>query len=416
MIRRVKPANDIMTNTTKNTPPKGFSTSVHALFQSPKFTIPEPEPLTAPAVPEVKLSSERIKTGTPAMDHLPDQLRLVRYNRPEESEVEELLPYRYPIYDELWDLSYLNNWKPESVSMREDVACWKAAQGSDKYIDANTRHMILTNLSFFGTAEQLIGDNALSGLSYYVTMPEVRNQLLRMGFEESIHSRTFAWIIKNLGLSTKEIYQAHKTNPVIEMKDRFMKDATQALNNRAIDMATKEGRRTFMEALLAQMIMEGVLFYGGFAMNLSLRERGLMPGIGQQYAYVMRDESLHLILMREMFNHFKDSEWKDLWTEEFKEFTRTKFREAVDIEEAYARYALCEDRGGVPGLRVDEFIMYSKYLTNRRLKFIDLAPIFPDVGNPFPWLEKVADLPKDENFFESHKTEYSDQSGESLFD
>lgn len=404
-----------MTNIPETTP-DGFNTNARNLFVTPAFTLPTMAVEEPKAAPEVKLDFSSIKTGTPAVNHLPEHLRLVRFDKPEDGEVEELLPYRYPIYDELWEASYLNNWKPESISMREDIACWKASQGSDKYLDANTRHMVLTNLSFFGTAEQLIGDNALNGLSYYITMPEVRNQLLRMGFEESIHSRTFAWIVKNLGLSTKEIYQAHKNNPVIEKKDRFMKEATLALSNRSINMATREGRRTFMEALLAQMIMEGVLFYGGFAMNLSLRERGLMPGIGQQYAYVMRDESLHLILMREMFNHFKDLEWKDLWTEEFKEFTRDKFREAVGIETDYARYSLCGDRGGVPGLREEDFILYSKYLANRRLKFIDLDPIFPETPNPFPWLEKVADLPKDENFFESHKTEYSDQAGSSLFD
>lgn len=401
-------------NQTRQRKKSGFSTPMHRLFiTSVQAALPMTEISAPTLLQEVRLDPrlQSVKRGTPAINHLPENLRLIRILKEgEKPEVEELLPLRYPFYDKLWTESYKNNWQPESIGMDEDRVQWNATLGSDKYIDNNTRHMVRANLSFFGTAEQLIGDNALMGLGYYVTMPEARNQLLRMGFEESIHSRTFAKIIKELGLSTKEIYQAHKNIPVIDRKDKFMKEATVALSNRELDLTTQEGRRTFMEAILAQIIMEGILFYGGFVMNLSLQERGLMPGLGQQYAYIMRDESLHLMLMREMFNHFKDAEWKDQWTTEFQQFCVDRIREAVEIETEYAQYAIRPELGGVQGLPCEAFVEYAQFLANRRANFIDLPEIYPGARNPFPWLEKRTDLPKDENFFESHRTDYADIS------
>jgi ribonucleoside-diphosphate reductase beta chain len=391
---------------------QAFETDAAALFLTQtERTLPLRGESSKPARIQLK-AEDAIRRGTPATDHIPEHLRIVRFKKPGgDGIIEELLPLRYPIYDELWTKSYENNWKPESIGMDIDLACWKAAEGTDKYLDPNTRHMVLTNLSFFGTAEQLIGDNAISALAGYITMPEVRNQLMRLAFEESIHSRTFAWIISNLGLSCNEIYQGHKDVPCIAKKDQFMKEATQALTDRNLDLTTREGRRTFMEALLAQIIMEGVLFYGGFVMNLSLQERSLMPGLGQQYAYIMRDESLHLLLMRELFNHFKDVEWPDIWDHEFEQYTYAKFEESVGIENDYARYALSVDKGGVPGLLYDDFTNYNKFLVNRRLEFIGLNPIYANATNPFHWLEKRTDLVTNENFFETHRTEYTDGGG-----
>lgn len=397
-------------------PPANFQTSVHELFVIPDK--PQAIPLKKVETHEVRLDPrmQPEKKGTPAVDHLPERMRLIRVlAEGEEPEIEELHPLRYPEYDQLWVDSYKNNWQPESIGMEEDRICWNAPPGSEKYIDDNTRHMVMTNLSFFGPSEQLIGDNALIGLAHYITNPEARNQLLRLGFEESIHSRTFGKIIKDLGLSTKQIYAAHKDVPAINRKEQFMKNATTALAQRAIDISTIEGRRTFLEAIYAQIIMEGVLFYGGFVMNLSLQENGLLPGLGQQYAYIMRDESMHLKLMRYLFNHFKDKEWKDSWNIEFQTFCVDKMKEAVGIEEEYARYALRPELGGVRGLPLEDFVEYSKHLANRRLQFIDLPEIYPGARNPFTWLEKRTDLPKDENFFESHRSDYADVSSD-MFD
>ena len=40
--------------------------------------------------------------------------------------------------------------------------------------------------------------------------------------------------------------------------------------------------------------MEGIFFYTGFVMVLSFHRRNLLTGIGEQFQYILRDETIHL--------------------------------------------------------------------------------------------------------------------------
>ena len=51
--------------------------------------------------------------------------------------------------------------------------------------------------------------------------------------------------------------------------------------------------------------MEGIFFYAGFAMMLALKRQGKMVGIGEQFEYIMRDESIHLAFGCDLINTIK---------------------------------------------------------------------------------------------------------------
>ena len=54
-------------------------------------------------------------------------------------------------------------------------------------------------------------------------------------------------------------------------------------------------KRKFLHDLIGYyVIMEGIFFYAGFAMMLALKRQGKLVGVGEQFEYIMRDESLHL--------------------------------------------------------------------------------------------------------------------------
>jgi ribonucleoside-diphosphate reductase beta chain len=53
------------------------------------------------------------------------------------------------------------------------------------------------------------------------------------------------------------------------------------------------------------VIMEGIFFYAGFAMMLALKRSNKMVGIGQQFEFIMRDESLHLGFGCDLINTIK---------------------------------------------------------------------------------------------------------------
>ena len=147
--------------------------------------------------------------------------------------------------------------------------------------------------------------------------------------------------------------------------------------------------------------MEGIFFYAGFAMMLALKRQNKMIGVGEQFEYIMRDESLHLAFGCDLINTIK-MENPEVWTSEFQEEVVELIKKAVELE---SEYAVDTCPKGLLGINAAQFITYVKYIADRRLQRIGLPLIF-NVENPFPWMSQSTDLPKEKNFFETRVTEY----------
>jgi ribonucleoside-diphosphate reductase beta chain len=319
-------------------------------------------------------------------------------------DVNALMPLKY---DWAWE-HYLNgcanHWMPTEVAMGADIALWK----SDK-LSPDERLVIMRNLGFFATAESLVANNITLAIFRHVTNAECRQYLLRQGFEEAIHTHTFHYIVESLGLDESEIFQMYHNIPAIAAKDEMEMRLTSAVIDPNFSTDTFEGAQAFLENLIGYyVIMEGIFFYAGFAMILSFHRQNRMKGIGEQFQYILRDETIHLNFGADLINGIKQ-ENPELWTPEFQERVIENIREAVVLEIAYAADCL---PNGVMGLNVDLFDEYVKYIANRRLERIGLPQQYRGARNPFPWMSETIDLGKEKNFFESRVTEY--RSGSSL--
>jgi ribonucleoside-diphosphate reductase beta chain len=153
--------------------------------------------------------------------------------------------------------------------------------------------------------------------------------------------------------------------------------------------------------------MEGIFFYSGFVMVLSFHRRNLMKGIGEQFQYILRDETVHMNFGVDLINGIK-SENPAIWTSEFQEEMIQRIRTAVELEIEYAEGCLPR---GVLGLNAESFRDYVQHIADRRLERIGLPTQYGS-PNPFPWMSETIDLSKEKNFFETRVTEY--QSAGSL--
>ena len=149
------------------------------------------------------------------------------------------------------------------------------------------------------------------------------------------------------------------------------------------------------------VIMEGIFFYAGFAMMLALKRQNKMIGIGEQFEYIMRDESIHLAFGCDLINTIK-KENPALWTQEFQDNIVELIKKAVELE---AQYAIDACPRGLLGISNDQFVNYVKHIADRRLERIGLPKVYNE-ENPFPWMSQATDLSKEKNFFESRVTEY----------
>jgi len=126
-----------------------------------------------------------------------------------------------------------------------------------------------------------------------------------------------------------------------------------------------------------------------------------MTGIGQQFEYIMRDESLHLAFGADLIKTIV-AENPIIWTADFKAELVELIKKAVHLEKAYA-YDACPE--GILGINAKQFADYVEYIADRRLERIGLPKVY-ETENPFPWMSTAIDLPKEKNFFETRVTEY----------
>ena len=310
----------------------------------------------------------------------------------------KILPMTYLWAREHYKNGVANNRGPEEIPMQDDVQQWK----SDLKLNETERRLILWNLGFFSTAESLTANNIVLAVYSHITNPECRQYLLRQAYEEAIHTDTFIYCCDTLGLDPDEIYNMYKTIPSIKEKDDFVVELTKSVFDPNFKTEGLKNVQKFVHDLIGYyVIMEGIFFYAGFAMILALKRQHKMIGVGEQFEFIMRDESVHLAFGCDLINTIK-VENPDIWTPDFQKEIVELIKYAVILEKKYA-YDACPN--GLLGINPEQFCEYVEYVADRRLERINLPKIY-HVENPFPWMSQSVDLDKEKNFFETKITEY----------
>ncbi len=310
----------------------------------------------------------------------------------------KILPMRYLWARKHYKDGVANNWTPEEISMQKDVEQWK----STDVLTETERRLILWNLGFFSTAESLTANNLVLTVYKHVTNPECRQYLLRQSYEEAVHTDTFIYCCDSLGLNPDEIYTMYETIPSIKEKDDFVVELTKSMLDPNFNTVGSKNIQQFLHDLVGYyVIMEGIFFYAGFAMMLALKRQNKMVGIGEQFEYIMRDESIHLAFGCDLINTIK-AENPEIWTADFQEKIVDLIKQAVILEKQYAHDACPQ---GMLGINAQPFCDYVEYIADRRLERIDLPKVYGR-SNPFPWMSQATDLSKEKNFFETRVTEY----------
>jgi len=321
------------------------------------------------------------------------------------ADVNQLVPFKYKWAWEKYLATCANHWMPQEINMSRDIALWKTPGG----LTDDERRLVKRNLGFFVTADSLAANNIVLGTYRHITAPECRQFLLRQAFEEAIHTHAYQYIVESLGLEEGEIFNAYHEVKSIRDKDEFLIPFIDTLTDPNFHTGTPETDQKLLRSLIVfACLMEGLFFYVGFVQILALGRQNKMTGAAEQYQYILRDESMHCNFGIDLINQIK-LENPHLWTAEFREEIRGLFRQAVDLEYAYAEDTMPR---GVLGLNASQFKGYLRFIANRRAQQIGIEQLFPPEDNPFPWMSEMIDLKKERNFFETRVIEY--QTGGAL--
>jgi len=333
---------------------------------------------------------------------MPDRIRVEDKSllNCQQVDVNQLMPIKYHWAFEHYLNGCANHWMPTEVSMNKDVEIWRG----DKLTE-DERLVLMRNLGFFATAESLVGNNLVLAIFRYITNAEVRLYLLRQAFEEAIHTHTFLYVVDTLQLDEGEVFNTYREIPSVAQKDEFVMRHTSGLMG-GLDTTKRDGVECLLRNLIAfYVIMEGIFFYAGFVMVLSLHRRNLMTGIGEQFQYILRDEGTHLAFGCDLINGIK-TENPSIWSQSLQDEVVKDVMESVELEIAYAQDCLPR---GILGLNAGVFRDYVQFVVDRRLERIGLSARYGS-RNPFTWMSETMDLSKEKNFFETRVIDYQSSS------
>ena len=306
------------------------------------------------------------------------------------TDINQLAPFRYPWAWDMFLKANNNHWTPTEISMAKDLADYVHE------LTPEERHMYEHVLAYLTTSDILVMRNLAVAIMERITAPEIQIYYARQIYEESLHTWAYQHCIETLGLDQGHIYNLYRTVPEINRKIRMSQARTDALAN-----GTDDVRLLVLALIFYHTLFEGGWFYNGFTPIFSLQRRGLMQGTGEQFQYILRDESMHAAFGIKVVNAIIHETLKDDILP-YEQEIYDMVHEVVEAEEAYANYVIPT----VLGYDALSHVNQLKFVLNRRMRQLGLQEQFPAASCPFPWLDEQINVRKEKNFFETRVTEY----------
>jgi ribonucleoside-diphosphate reductase beta chain len=291
-----------------------------------------------------------------------------------------------------------NFWIPKEISLGSDSNEYKNLTKAEQ----EAFDKIISFLVFLDS----MVTNALPSLSNYITAPEVQVLLTTHAFQEAIHSQSYAYILES-------VVSAQKRNKIYDLActDEHMKKRNEYIAGFHQGFIDEPNEKNFLKVVVAQYLLEGIYFQSGFAFFFNLAKNNKLTGVGQEIAYISRDESTHMAIFSNIFKELQ-KENPELFTpesiEEIYEMARTSTKHEIE----WFTY-VCGDN--IEGLTVGNIDAYIKYLSNQRLKTLGLKILFPEIKtNPFPFIAQMSTPNSVKvDFFENKPINYN-KAGEKL--
>jgi ribonucleoside-diphosphate reductase beta chain len=308
-----------------------------------------------------------------------------------------LRPMTYPVFYEQYKAAIKNTWTVEEVDFSADVCDLR------QRMTPAEQHLISRLVAFFATGDSIVGNNLVLNLYKHINSPEARMYLSRQLFEEAQHVEFYLTLLDTYIAEPderKKAFDAVENIPSIRRKAAFCFkwiDSIQSLDQ----IRTTEERRMFVLNLICfACCIEGLFFFAAFAYVYFLRSRGLLHGLATGTNWVFRDESAHIQFAFEVIRTVRRQE-PQLFDRGMENSVVEMLKEAVDCEMAFAEDVLSL---GVGGLSANDMLEYLRYVADRRLEALDIAPIF-GARNPFGFME-LQDVQELTNFFERRVSAY----------
>ncbi len=288
-------------------------------------------------------------------------------------------------------------WRPEEIDVSKDRADWQSLTDSEK-------HIFISNLKYQTLLDSMAARSVNAVLLPLVSLPEVETWVETWAFSETIHSRSYTHILRNLFTEPGEVFDDIVVNPAILKRAtsiaKYFDDVilttqllqsqgegTYEVEGKSIEVTTRKLKERLYLAVCSVNALEAIRFYVSFACSFAFAERELLEGNAKIIKLIARDEALHLTGTQHIINNWasgKDDPEMQTISEEMRDQGLQIFLDVVEQEKEWAQY-LFKD-GSMIGLNAEILNQYIEYISNQRLAALGFDAPFAIKSNPLPWM------------------------------
>lgn len=305
---------------------------------------------------------------------------------------------KFEIFEKLIEKQLSFFWRPEEVDVSSDRIDYNKLPEHEK-------HIFISNLKYQTLLDSIQGRSPNVALLPLVSLPEVETWIETWSFSETIHSRSYTHIIRNIINDPATVFDdiveneqilkrakdiAHYYDDLIQLTNDYHRfgEGTHEIQGETVTISLNELKKKLYLCLMSVNALEAIRFYVSFACSFAFAERELMEGNAKIIKLIARDEALHLTGTQHMLNLLRNGQDDFSFiqiAEECKQECFELFKEAAEQEKEWAGY-LFKD-GSMIGLNKDILCQYVEYITNVRMQAVGLPAAYPEAtSNPIPWI------------------------------
>ncbi|CAH0236269.1 class Ia ribonucleoside-diphosphate reductase subunit beta [Erwinia aphidicola] len=304
---------------------------------------------------------------------------------------------KYDIFEKLIEKQLSFFWRPEEVDVSRDRIDYQALPEHEK-------HIFISNLKYQTLLDSIQGRSPNVALLPLISIPELETWIETWAFSETIHSRSYTHIIRNIVNDPALVFDDIVTNEqilsrakdisgyyddLIEMTNywHLLGEGTHQVAGKTVTVSLRALKKQLYICLMSVNALEAIRFYVSFACSFAFAERELMEGNAKIIKLIARDEALHLTGTQHMLNLLRSGEDDPEMAEIAKECRQEcydLFVLAAEQEKEWAEYLF--SGGSMIGLNKDILWQYIEYITNIRMNAVGLDLPFKTRSNPIPWI------------------------------